>query len=64
MHKESLFLMLLILPLKWRFYYESKRKYTTYIIPPQYYPKTELVKEGTATTDIQQLIDNSGLNTP
>lgn len=45
------------------FIMESKKKIYD-IIPPQYYPKTELVKEGTATTDMQQLIDNSGLKYP
>lgn len=34
------------------------------IIPPQYYPKTELVKQGTATTAIEKLIDASGLKYP
>lgn len=45
------------------FIMESKKEIYD-IIPPQYYPTTELIKEGTTTNDIQKLIHNSGLQYP
>jgi hypothetical protein len=45
------------------FIMESKKAIYN-LIPPQYYPKTELVKEGTNLEEIKCLIENSQINYP
>ncbi|UQD56023.1 D-alanine--D-alanine ligase [Flavobacterium sp. K5-23] len=45
------------------FIMESKKEIYN-LIPSQYYPKTELINEGTPLEDIQKVIQNSGIRYP
>ncbi|MEN9907335.1 MAG: hypothetical protein RLZZ540_476 [Bacteroidota bacterium] len=45
------------------FIMESKKAIYN-LIPQQYYPKTELIKEGSSLEDIEKVITNSGINYP
>ncbi len=42
---------------------ESKKEIYN-LIPPQYYPKTELIKENTAFADVLQMLENSQIKFP
>ncbi|SDW64493.1 ATP-grasp domain-containing protein [Flavobacterium degerlachei] len=45
------------------FIMESKKAIYN-LIPPHYYPKTELIKEATALTQIEKIISDAGINYP